>query len=82
MELTSRTPDQVAQMSVQDRVLYIQEARNKIAGGGELPDDIYATVIAVLRYERRTAAAATPAGKRQGKTAARVAAAPLSLDDL
>lgn len=82
MELTPRTAEQIAQMTVQDRVLYIQEARNKIAGGGELPDDIYATVIAVLRFERRTAAAATPAGKRQTKGAAKVAAAPISLDDL
>lgn len=82
MELSPRTPEQVAAMSVQDRVTYIQEARNRIAGGAELPEDIYATVIAVLRYERKTAAAATPAGKRQGKTAARVAAAPISLDDL
>lgn len=82
MELSPRTPEQVAAMSVQDRVLYIQEARNRIANGGELPEDIYATVIAVLRYERRIAAAATPAGKRNGKVAAKVAAAPISLDDL
>lgn len=82
MDLTPRTAEQVAQMSVQDRVLYIQEARNKIASGGELPDDIYATVIAVLRYERRVAAAATPNGKKAAKGAARVAAAPISLDDL
>lgn len=82
MELQAKTTEQIAAMSAQDRVLYIQEARNKIANGGELPDDIYASVLGVLRFERRASAAATPAGKKAAGGAAKAAPQALSLEDL
>ena len=83
MALEAKTPEQIAAMTPADRVAFIQEARNFIAQPGNvLDDDIHATVIAVLRFERRMNVEAIPAGRKKAATNKAAAAPALTIDDL
>ena len=82
MELVAKTADEVAKMSAQERVAYIQEARNRVHAKQVLPDEIYATVMALLRFERKVSAESSPVGRKKAANRATAAQPSLTIDDL
>jgi hypothetical protein len=82
VELKAKTAEDIAKMTPEERMLFLQEARTQVASGKELADDVYNTVMALLRFERKVTAESSPVGRKKAANNAVSKQQTLTIDDL